>query len=119
MPFAMTPVAESLSEVKEITLRVVLPLLGDNSTKKINSSTCAYNSFWTLTLSRSGKMLTIDVLWNRGSHLDYTLYNSMIVFARGEYDRGVNVAIASIMFMKGGTQKGRMEALRRVVRSHR
>lgn len=118
-PFAMAPVAESLNEVKEVTLRVVLPLLGDNSSKKINSSPCAYNSFWTLTLTRSGTLLTIDILWNRGSHHDYTFYNSMLVFARGEYNRGEKVSSTGIMFMNGGTQKGRTEAMCRVVISHR
>ncbi|KAF9150841.1 hypothetical protein BG015_007335 [Linnemannia schmuckeri] len=106
----MSPVAESLNEVKEITLRVVLPLFGDNNTKTINSPTCGYSSFWKLTLTRSGKMLTIDVLWSRGSHQDYTYYNSMLVFPRGEYDRGERVSKTSTMFMNGGAQKGTFEA---------
>ena len=117
-PFAMTPVAESLNVVKEITLRVVLPLFGDNNTKIIKSSSCSYNSVWTLTLTRSGEMLTIDVLWNRASHQDYTFYNSMLVFARGEYDRGEKVSSTSTMFMTGERPKGRAEAMRRVVISH-
>ncbi|KAF9136405.1 hypothetical protein BGX30_011245 [Mortierella sp. GBA39] len=106
----MTTVAESLNEVRELTLKVVSPSFGDNNTKKIVSSPCPYNSSWTLTLTRSGKMLTIDVLWNRGSYQDYTYYHSMLVFARGEYDRGENVSSVSIMFMNAGTYKGTFEA---------
>ncbi|KAF9540602.1 hypothetical protein EC957_003944 [Mortierella hygrophila] len=106
----MASVAESLNEVKETTLRVVLPLLSDNNAKTITSTPCAYNSYWSLTLTRSGKMLTIGVLWNSGSHCDYTYYNSMLVFARGEYDRGEKVSSGSIMFMNGGTHKGTFEA---------
>ncbi|KAK3836707.1 MAG: hypothetical protein J3R72DRAFT_493685 [Linnemannia gamsii] len=107
----MTIIAPSVSCTKEITLRVVSPLFGDNGNQKITSPSCPYKSSWEVNLSRSGKTLAVVVTHNPGSNLkDYTFYCSMLIFRHGEYDTTYCTPLSSIMFVNGGTHTGTIEA---------
>ncbi|KAF9132067.1 hypothetical protein BGW39_000862 [Mortierella sp. 14UC] len=106
----MSIFAASVDCVKEITLKVASPLFGENSSQQIVSTKCAYNSTWTINLTRAGETLTIDVAYNRGSHLDYTIYNSMLILPHEEVGTSYCVLTGTIQFIAAGSHKGVIEA---------
>ncbi|KAF8942369.1 hypothetical protein BGZ47_006555 [Haplosporangium gracile] len=78
----MSSVTPSVKMTQEVTLKVISPRLNENNTTAtINSQTCTSNSLWTVTLTRSNdKMLAMTLQWQRGTHQDFTHYQSVRVF---------------------------------------